>query len=545
MPAETAGVRSAGASGFHAERTKRLPVVLIRPPKLVSPSGINTNTIAPPLNVAYLAGTLRSHGHDVTVVDACGLAPDALAPLDDVPFLLQGLSLPELVARIPADARLIGVSCMFSSEWYLHIRVLEALKRAFPRAVLVAGGEHITAEPETCMRACPALDVCVLGEGEETLLALADALVDGTTLDGIAGTVTRTSTGEPINNGKRSRIRAIDDIPWPDWHGIPVETYLSRRCAMDEQIKRTLPMLASRGCPYKCTFCSNPNMWGVNWFARSPEDIVDEIEHYKKTFAIDHVEFYDLTTILDRKWVLRFTKALIDRNLDISWAMPPGTRSEALDAEILSLMARSGCSGITYAPESGSEETLEHIKKKVDLRRMRSSISLAVRSGLQVKTNVIFGLPGQTMRDGLKTLRFAARLGLAGVQDMLVFPFNPYPGSELYQGLVAQGRIDPESPDHPRFLLGTDYGNTKAVRSWSDHLSAGSIYAVSMATMGVFYGVQFARRPMRVARTIFNVARRQPATWLERMLVARARRQVFRRATSRRRPAPIERIAPA
>jgi radical SAM superfamily enzyme YgiQ (UPF0313 family) len=177
---------------------------------------------------------------------------------------------------------------------------------------------------------------------------------------------------------------------------------------------------------------------------------------------------------------------------------------------------------------------------------MRASIRLAVRSGLQVKTNIIFGLPDQTMRDGLKTLRFAVRLALIGVQDLLVFPFNPYPGSELYQRLVAQGRIDPAAAGHARFLLNADYGDTRAVRSWSEHLSARTIFWVSMVTMGVFYGLQFARRPYRAVRTLLNLARARPATWLERTLVAQARRQLYRRVTSRRpMTASVERIAPA
>ncbi len=514
-------------------------IAIVRPPKLVSRSAVNTNTIAPPLNVAYLAGALRQRGYAPVVVDACGLAPDGLAPLEDLPYLVQGLSIPELIARIPADVRLLGVSCMFSREWYLHIRVITALRQAFPHALIVAGGEHVTAEPEVCLGACPALDVCVLGEGEATLVAIADALAAGTSVEKLPGTVVRTAAGEIRRNAKQARIRAIDEIAWPDWRDIPLETYLAHGCAMDEHVKRTLPMLASRGCPYQCTFCSNPVMWGVNWFARAPEDIVDEIAHYRRTYRIEHVEFYDLTTILDRKWVRRFTQALIDRDLGVTWAMPPGTRSEALDAELLGLMARSGCSGITYAPESGSAETLVQIKKKVDLRKMLASMRIAVQTGLQVKINVIFGLPGQSLRDGWDTFRFALRTAVAGASDLLVFPFNPYPGSELYRGLVESGRIDPSSVDHPRFLLAADYGDTRAVRSWSDELSARAVLLVSVGTMGTFYALQMLRRPLRAIRVATNVVRGKPATWLERMLVGQARRATYRRARRTRTPSPM------
>jgi len=128
-------------------------------------------------------------------------------------------------------------------------------------------------------------------------------------------------------------------------------------------------------------------------------------------------------------------------------------------------------------------------------------------------------------------VRFAVRAALAGAHDLLVFPFNPYPGSALYRRLVAEGRIDPEAPEHPRFLLHADYGDTGAVRSWSVHLSARQVLLVSLLTMALFYGVQMLRRPRRLGQMIVRLAQGRPVTWIERMLFGHARRRRYRRAT--------------
>jgi radical SAM superfamily enzyme YgiQ (UPF0313 family) len=110
----------------------------------------------------------------------------------------------------------------------------------------------------------------------------------------------------------RERISDIDALSWPAWDGIPLDTYLDRGFGMDEYNLRSMPMLASRGCPYRCTFCSSPQMWGTTWMARDPDDVVREIRHYVERHGIQHVEFHDLTTIIDRRWILRFTEKLLD-----------------------------------------------------------------------------------------------------------------------------------------------------------------------------------------------------------------------------------------
>ena len=129
------------------------------------------------------------------------------------------------------------------------------------------------------------------------------------------------------------------------------------------------PLMATRGCPYRCTFCSSPSMWGTNWYARDPRDVIAEIKCYLTQYRIEHLEFYDLTAVVDRRWIMEFTALLRAERLPITWRLPSGTRSEALDEEVLGAMVASGCEAIVYAPESGSPRTLARVKKRVKDRK--------------------------------------------------------------------------------------------------------------------------------------------------------------------------------
>jgi len=503
----------------------RPSVTLIRPPRVLSRTSLNTVPPVAPLTLAYLAGALRANGVRTVSIDGCAAA-DRCTPLDDLPFVVNGLTADQIAEQVDGTSLFVGVSCMFSREWIYQKRVIRAVRRQFPHLPIIACGEHVTADPEFVLRDCPEVSACALGEGEETIVDLARALQKSAPLTGVRGLVLPGPEGVAIRTPRRARLTSIDRIPWPAWDGLPIEVYLDRGFGMDEYLNRSIPMLASRGCPYLCTFCSNPSMWGTRWVARQPADVVDEIAHYKRTYRIDHVEFFDLTTIVDRRWILAFTERLIEAKLGITWTMPSGTRSEALDAEVLEKLRRSGCRGVTYAPESGSRATLKRIKKKVDPNRMLESIRAAVAADLYVKSHLIVGLPGQTAGELWESFTFALRLALSGVHDLLAYPFNAYPGTELYRGLVAAGRIDPFAPDHDRFLLGADYGDVENSRSWSECFSARSIRAIAAAIMLTFYIGQFLLRPWRVVRTCTRLVSARPKTWFERAVAGQIRRAV-------------------
>jgi radical SAM superfamily enzyme YgiQ (UPF0313 family) len=423
---------------------------------------------------------------------------------------------------------------MFSQDWLYAKQVIAAVHAAVPHAPIIVGGEHVTADPEHVLRTAPAVTACGLGEGEETLVEFVAAVRSGRPLDGVAGLVLRAADGTAHRTPPRARVRAIDALPWPAWHRVPtLPVYLDNHFGFEEQNRRAMPMMATRGCPYRCTFCSSPSMWGTKWLARDPADVLAEIKFYLERYAIEHVEFYDLTAVVDRRWILTFTEQLTAARLPITWRLPSGTRSEALDDEVLQAMVKSGCEAIVYAPESGSPRTLARVKKKVTPERMLRSMRSAVRAGMHVRGHFIMGMPGQSPSEVAETFLFIAKMAWAGVHDVNSYFFYPYPGSETYRQLVAEGKIDPHAPEYDQLLAGACFTDFKAIRSWSEYFSADALRLVCLGSMAFFYLLSFVFWPLRPLQTLWRVLRGRPFTWMERFLHAGFRQYVLGRKVSR------------
>jgi anaerobic magnesium-protoporphyrin IX monomethyl ester cyclase len=502
--------------------TSAVEVCLVRPPTVTTVGAVGQDAV-PPLGLAYLAGSLRAAGHQVTAVDAVGEAVHQYTRIQGAGgrVLQHGLKADEIVARISPTARVIGVSCMFSVDWLSSRVVVNRIRSKFPEALIILGGEHVTALPDYVMEDCPAADVLVLGEGEETLLDLVDAYRGGRDLGQVPGIYYR-KDGQTLKTGRRPRIRSVDQIPEPDWSVVPIHHYIDNALTHGANLGRCMPILASRGCPYSCTFCSNPQMWGTLWKARSPRAVVDEIKKYMAQYGATNFDFYDLTAIVKRDWIIEFCQLLIEEDLKITWQLPSGTRSEAIDFEVASYLFRSGCRIINYAPESGSAAELQRIKKRVKTDRMLDSMRDAHKAGLQMKVNFIFGLPQATWKDVFATFRFITSLAVIGADDIGAFPFSPYPGSELFERLRAAGRLRLDEEYFHNLLAYTDPENSV---SYGEHFSSRTLSAVNMIAMYYFYALSFLFRPTRLAKLVRRLLTRDTSTKLMMALSHRRRKK--------------------
>ncbi|HBP21107.1 MAG TPA: hypothetical protein DEA08_25385 [Planctomycetes bacterium] len=491
---------SLGGAIEHEPHVRRR-VVLIRPP-VVSARNSYSSPVTPPLALAYLAGSLRAAGHEVTTIDGLGEAIDEVWFHDDPECRVRGLTIPEIVSRIPANAELIGVSCMFSQAWLFVRQLVNAVAERFPGVPLVVGGEHVTAAPEVILETCPAVGACALGEGEATVVDLAAYFPE--VPERIAGIVYRDpATGQARRSAGRPRIKDVSSIPRPAWDLLPLEEYLSRPFASGVNAGRTMPILATRGCPYKCSFCSSPQMWTQRYYPRPPLEVIEEIEDYIRDYRIDCVEFYDLTAIVKKEWVMEFGTLLKERGLNLTWQLPSGTRSEALDAEVTKLLADTGCRYLVYAAESGSPRMLKKIHKKVKLPRMVESMRNAKRNGMSLRCNLMIGLPEEERSDAYRTLRFQAKLALLGVDDVPLYMFSPYPGSELFKFLQEKGVIGELDDDYFRSLLCQMDLTTSS--SYCEAMSPRELALYRLLGMSTFYGLSYLSRPWRIARTAKNL----------------------------------------
>jgi radical SAM superfamily enzyme YgiQ (UPF0313 family) len=503
-------------------------VTLIAPPLYFSKNSYST-PLTMPLGLAYLAAVLEKAHYRVKIIDGPGSDANRISLTPNGRFKVQGLDEQQSIALIDRDTDIIGVSIMFSQEWPQVRDYINRIRRAFPHAKIIVGGEHPTAMSEYTLRDCPAIDYVVRGEGELTLLEIVYLLRSGKPVQGVSG-VAYLADGNFFETPLSPRLADIKQMPWPAWHLIDVEPYFQPNFTMGISHGRNIAMLATRGCPYQCTFCSNPSMWTTRYVMRSASDVVDEIVDHITKYQVNSIDFYDLTAIVKRDWILAFIAELEHRDIHITWQLPSGTRSESLDEEVIKGLARSGCEFLVYAPESGAQRTLDMIKKRVNLKNLQKSIVIAVVNGITTKVNFIIGFPFETRVDIFKTLRFVWKLALMKVDDCNISAFAPYPGSELFDELQREnafGKIDDEY--FATLMTQFDFTVTKTfcrhVRSWE-------ILFYRVMGMMIFYVLSYLRCPgrvVRLAKSIFQ-SRFQPRSLFEQRVydfIVRARRTLF------------------
>jgi anaerobic magnesium-protoporphyrin IX monomethyl ester cyclase len=481
-------------------------VTLVRPFSVLSKSTYSA-AILPPLGLAYLASVLRCSGYDVGIVDAQGADIFNIRHSECGRYYLQGLGIAELVDAIDPETTVVGVSLMFSQEWLPQRDFIQAVRARYPNMTIVVGGEHPTAFPEYVLRDCPEIDYVISGEAEITLLELVHRIFHAKDTVDSPGVACIDENGALVTNGFSDRITHIDDLPRPAWDICELENYFQPNWAMGIGMGRHMPILATRGCPYQCTFCSNPLMWTTRYKMRDPKEVVDEIEYLVREYKADSIDFFDLTAIVKKEWTLAFCAELKRRNLSITWQLPSGTRSEALDQETLTAIYETGCRLITYAPESGSERTLKSIKKMLKLPRIIDSIRIAKRIGHTVKANLVIGFPDEEHRDILKTLWLSFKLALYGTDDCNISIFSPYPGSELYERLRGENKIPAPDDDYIISLL--VYFDLTKTASYCEGVSGRSLAFYRLIVYLVFYStayVVYPKRLIRVAKSIMSAS---------------------------------------
>jgi anaerobic magnesium-protoporphyrin IX monomethyl ester cyclase len=503
-------------------------IVLIRPPMVLSQFSLSTST-TPPIAIAYLSGALRANGHEVQTIDAIGEDIHRLTPIDGTVGLALGLPIDEIVGRINPDAEIIGYSAMFSCSWTYDKKIIGAIRQRFPDALIIAGGEHATACSEFLLQDCQALDLCVRGEGEESLLEIVETVFEGGDPGGLDGVVER--NGDKIRrNPPRARIRNIDNIPLPNWTDLPLEAYMAGGYGHGVNLGRSMPLMATRGCPFQCTFCSSPGMWTTRWQARAPQLVFDEMVMYLERYNVANFDLYDLTAIIKKDWIIEFTDLILASGYVFTWQLPSGTRSEALDAEVIDRLWRSGCRNMNYAPESGSVEVLKRVKKKVSLPRLIDSMKAAIDRGLNVKINMIFAFPEDTYGQMVENFAFGIKCAWLGVNDSSFIPYVPYPGSELYDQLVEQDKIEPMSDAYFNSLI--PFSDLAFAKSYNPRLRDWHLVYIRYLYFLLFYGTMYLRRPWRAVNLLKNMASGKQASRGEEILRnIMTRKKLLKKAT--------------
>lgn len=392
-----------------------MKIVLLRCASGDGPRETNVTGCYPPLGLAYVAAALRRAGHDVGILDAEAL----------------GLGNAELPDRLPAEAAIVGFTAT-TLGWPAARAAAAAVRARLPHALLVIGGPHVTAFPADTLEAS-VFDVGVVGDGEETMVAIAGRHERGAPPDDLPGCVTRRPDGGIRANLPPPWIRDLDALPFPALDLLPMEKY---RSVMVKEPFVTL--VTSRGCPYRCNFCSQ--IYGGNTLrARSPRNIVDEIEAAVRRFRAEEVILFDETFGVKRADALAVCALIRERNLEVRWSAR--TRIDVIDEELLTAMRGAGCYALHLGVESGTDRILSAMNKQITVAQVRHVAAMAHRLGFKLHAYFMIGYPGETRAEIAATLRLSRQLPLDWASYTITIP-NPH--TPLLDTAVREGYLAPD-----------------------------------------------------------------------------------------------------
>jgi anaerobic magnesium-protoporphyrin IX monomethyl ester cyclase len=489
-------------------------VTLIAPPMLITYENhfYPGRKGAPSISLAYLARVIENLGINYEIIDCLVHDDDATQDLHG--YKISGLPIEETVRRIDPRADVIGITSMFTTEWMIVRELAKQIRVRFPNATIIVGGEHATADSDNIITYDKAIDICFLGESDDSFEVFLKKFPERQHLE-TPGIAYRGPNGEVIRNSRLARRKDLDEH-LPLWDKFDVKYYVDRRRSYSRIGTRAIPILATRGCPYKCTFCSNAQMWGTAYVMRSVDSVISEMKTYIEKYGIEHFDFIDLATSVNKTWFTQLCARIKEELPGITWEMTVGTRSEILDYETLKLVKDSGSNIIGLAPEAGSESMIKKVKKRLDFDRFFSTVKQAVNLDMDIKANIIVGFPHETPLELAKTAAFCMKLGWRGVKGVSVFRFTPFPGTEL--GTQYFKSLYPSAEEYESYVasqVGT--GGARVVnvanllRDPKDQFYA----FVSNSLMVLSYFMSAIRRPRYFKELFVNLKRGCPVCPVE------------------------------
>lgn len=370
-------------------------------------------SIIPPLGLLYLWSSLRQArpGRDVVRLVDLRVSPES-----EYETLLQTWQ-PDL----------IGISTMTAEADHAHSLSARASAMA-PAATVVWGGPHPTAYVEESL-ADPNVDLLVLHEGEQTFPALVEALEAGHALDQVAGLAFRQASGIRRTD-ERPFVTNLDELPFPAWDQLDFSLYENVKSMGLVGPRRVAPVITSRACPYRCTYCHN--MFGKKIQRRSPDNVLAELRLLRDIHGLRHIEIVDDIFNVDRQRMRQILERIIDQELGLQLAFPNGLRGDLLRDDEIELFKRAGTVFVSVAIESASPRIQKQIRKNIRLPQVQAAIRGFVRRGIFVNCYYMLGFPGETRAEMQCTLDFARR---QPSHTAMFFVVNPFKGTELGESL--------------------------------------------------------------------------------------------------------------
>jgi len=380
---------------------------------LVNPRVESYSSTLPPLGLLYIAAVLEEAGFAPRVFD--------IYPYDDRDF--TGL--------VEYRPDVVGMTVL-TDYWTRATEVAAVVQTRLPETCFIVGGVHVTALPEESVTGLAAT-IGVIGEGEMTMRELCECLASGSDWRDVAGIVYRQGNGDFVRTAPRAYIADLDGIPFPARHLLDFEQYLvPPGIIRGHWTERSTTIMTSRGCPFSCIWCGSQCTFGRKVRYRSVENVVTEIEHLVRTYAIDTIWFVDDTFTLSKKRVLDFCRLMAERGIRITWGCQAHVKTA--DEEMFRAMKKVGLVQLDFGVESGSNRVLKALKKDSDDTAIRKAFAIARKVGLRTTATFMFGSPDETAEDVEQTMRLAREIRPDFVSSFFI---TPYPGTELMDLALA------------------------------------------------------------------------------------------------------------
>jgi anaerobic magnesium-protoporphyrin IX monomethyl ester cyclase len=375
----------------------------------VTPPGQDDDYIAMPLGIIYLGAIVREAGLPVECLD------ERVSTEEEVKAAIERNDIIGLSALTPHVGR--------------AVRWGEYAKKLGKRVMM--GGPHATVDAHTFLDS-GWFDVVVRGEAEDAIVPVIQHFDDKAALKEILGLSFFDAKGEKVVTPDRPLIpgNKLDSIPFPAWDMLPFDRYT----ALNRE--RLFYIFTSRGCPFRCIYCQK-ELTGRGFRTRSVENIVDELEHIVKDYQPGNVLFIDELFTCQKKRVYAICDEIIKRGLKLNWACE--TRVDMLDYDMAVKMRLAGCRRLYFGVETGSQRSLDTLKKDCKAYKIVEAIRTVRRAGIWSKVFLIVGTPNETIED----IRETERVMRLAMPDLIrASLFNPLTATESFS--MYKDRIDPK-----------------------------------------------------------------------------------------------------
>jgi len=403
-------------------------VVLFYPPYDGPPLGA-------PLSLLCLASPLLQAGFEVKLVDNL-LCPDY----------------EKAILRETADALCLGISVLTGPHIGAAVRISKAVKKLRPELPIVFGGWHASLATDQTLGE-PFVDAIVRGQGELTLLELAQRIADKRDWHGVRGLSFKDKEVKIVHEPERA-VANVNDLPAPAYHLADPGIYAAVSGV------RQLAYTSSVGCPYQCNYCTDQVFYKRRFNAYRVERVINDLTELVPRYNIEHVPLFDSNFLVDRKRAVAIAKGIVESGTKFQWDFQTSTDFLALMSEDdVRLLAESGVHHIGFGTESASQEVLALMNKRFQhVEQMVETARKTNLAGIHVVFNIILGYPGETDAHRQQTFRIMSDIAKE-YWNVSFSPniFTPYPSIPIWPQLKEMGVYEPQSLEEWETLaLGTN-----------------------------------------------------------------------------------------